>query len=73
MNRQSTGVRGMGHTTESTMARVIYDPMWNEPKQRKYYAIKCFDCNREVKKDDLKNNHQGHDVHYVDAKGQIDE
>ena len=55
------------------MARVIYDPMWNEPKQRKYYAIKCFDCKREVQKDDLKKNHQGHDVHYVDAKGQIDE
>lgn len=55
------------------MPNVRYIPTYNEPKPRVYYAIKCFDCNKNVLKSNLEKHHKGHDVHYVDKNGEIDE
>ena len=36
-----------------------------------YYAIRCFTCKRNVLKNTLRQHHLGHDVHYVDKRGEI--
>lgn len=53
------------------MAKYVYES--NKPTQRKYTAIKCFDCNRILMGKGELGRHKGHEVSYVDADGNIDE
>lgn len=49
---------------------VIYDPNWNEPAPRKYHAIRCFSCKHLVaNKTEAGRNHRGHEIFYIDEKG----
>ena len=51
------------------MFTVKYDPLYNEPKPKKWIMIRCFDCNRELLNKSECRNHMGHEVRYCDAKG----
>jgi hypothetical protein len=46
---------------------------FTQPKMERYYAIHCFTCHCDVDGKSALRRHKGHDVHYVNAKGEIDE
>lgn len=43
-----------------------------EPKKR-YHAIRCFTCGKDLPGKQACKLHRGHDVDYVNEKGEIDE
>lgn len=50
------------------------DPTYMEPKPKKWLRIHCFTCTKDVPtKASAKKSHLGHDVHYVNKSGEIDE
>lgn len=53
--------------------KVTHDPNWNEPIPRKFHAIKCFSCNKLLPGKSHTQSHKGHDVHYVNKDGSLDE
>lgn len=53
--------------------RVIRDPDYGE-KPRPYFKIRCFSCRMDLAgKANLRRDHLGHQVHYVNVDGKIDE
>lgn len=58
------------------MAKWRYEDERNKAKMGwvKFARIHCFTCGRDVSsKSQLSSGHLGHDVHYVDKYGNIDE
>lgn len=50
------------------------DPNYNEPKPKRWHKIHCFDCKKDLfSKAMAVKGHQGHDVHYVNERGEVDE
>lgn len=44
-----------------------------EQTRQRYHAIKCFTCEKVLPSRAWLKHHMGHEVHYVDAKGQIND
>lgn len=40
---------------------------------RRYHAIRCFTCQKDVPGKSALRLHRGHEVHYVDRDGRIDD
>lgn len=56
------------------MTRVRYDETYNEPKPKRYWGIRCFDCKLTMfSKNEASRRHRGHELHYVTKEGEIDE
>lgn len=53
--------------------RITYDSTYNEPKPKRYFAIHCFTCKKNLPGKSHCHNHLGHDVHYVKPDGSLDE
>ena len=56
------------------VSEMKYTQQTEKTNFKKYVAIFCFTCNREVaSKRDLRPTHMGHEVHYVGPNREIDE
>lgn len=44
-----------------------------ESPRKTYHAIKCFTCEKVLPSRAWLKHHMGHSVHYIDAKGQIND
>jgi len=60
--------------SEGEAVNIRLDPNYNEPKPKRWHKIHCFDCKKDLfSKAMAVKGHQGHDVHYVNERGEVDE
>lgn len=52
---------------------VTHDPTYREPKPKRYHAIRCLSCKSNLASKNELRSHKGHEVHYVNERGEIDE
>lgn len=45
----------------------------NKPAPVRYERIHCFTCKRDISNKGLLKRHMGHDVHYTNKSGEIDD